>query len=728
MAKFLVRTLLLASSLLLAACGDDNTDTAAGTSSSASVIESSAIKGVIHNGRVQASRWEDGVWSPVATAMTNETGGFSLDVDGVPAGILRLQLSLSDDPATLTRMRCDAPAGCGSAAFGEWQSLTTSPALLSWARVEASGDVTVMPLTPLSTMVVRYAESLGGVLNESTIAFAQNRLAFILGVTPAALMTLPGDVTSPTFVAAASTDALRISLLSAAFAQLSAGGDVNQTLNAFADAFVGNNGRLLQAGNVSLASLLTAATEVAGQAGVDAARLSVNEWQLPLTTLVDGQLLALTPVVFDTNALVTDLGALGEDIKRVMRESGALNLEHLFVKELSEFGWLLGADTPVVAEVAMQTVVYAVMGSAYLDVLPTSITQVPLVEGELNVALNRKTSTQPNQLVVSGTYKGLLVDLTIDLTSFTQGATDRLFTYRAVGSVANDSIDASINGVFSIDPHETDLAPLLAAIQSIAAGTGDIGSLVNVVTAMLVNGHGTFVLDGHAGIRNLLNNSQLAVTGKASAELDMDGAANGGVLLNGGIAYGDLVLPNGDSYRITRGSDEHLTFSLDGSGNGSMSAKFLATILTVPEARVIASGSLSRAGLFVSHVRDEAVSVLNQLSSGATLDLANSLAAILAFDFSGMNLVVDGQAVVDGWGKTYRLAVRNGEISIYQPNSDTQVAMNLSLGQQGLFVRTTTRYWLVGVDFTNPALTVADSTGGESRYSFDTMLGYFAGL
>lgn len=728
MNRRLVRILLLASSLLLTACGNDSGDATVDTPPSASVIKSSAIKGVIQNGRVQASRWESGAWSPVATAMTNEAGEFSLDVEGASAGILRLELSLSDDPAASTRMRCDAPAGCGSAAFGEWQSLTTSPALLSWARVEASGDVTVMPLTPLSTMVIRYAESLGGVLNESTIAFAQNRLAFILGVTPAALMTLPGDVTSPTFVAAASTDALRISLLSAAFSQLSAGGDVNQTLNAFVDAFVGNNGRLLQAGNVSLASLLSAASEVAGQAGVDAARLSVNEWQLPLTTLVDGQLLELTPVVFDANVLVTDLGALGEDIKRVMRESGALNLEHLFVKELSEFGWLLGADTPVVAEVAMQTVVYAVMGSAYLDVLPSSITQVPLVQGALNVTLNRKTSTQPNQLVVSGTYKGLLVDLTIDLTTFNQGATDRLFTYKAVGSVANDRIDASIDGVFSIDPHETDLAPLLAAIQSIAAGTGNIGSLVNVVTAMLINGHGTFALDGHAGIRNLLNNSQLAVTGKASAELDMDGAANGGVLLNGGIAYGDLVLPNGDSYRITRGSDEHLTFSLDGSGNGSMSAKFLATILTVPEARVIASGSLSRAGLFVSHVRDEAVNVLNQLSSGATLNLADSLAAVLAFDFSGMNLVVDGQAVVDGWGKTYRLVVRNGEISIYQPNSETQVAMNLSLGQQGLFVRTTTRYWLVGVDFTNPALTVADSTGGESRYSFDTILGYFAGL
>lgn len=734
MRKHLLGGLVLACGLLLTGCDDDKTSTISSPQTGPVAVSSSAVKGVIHNGLVTARRWQEGEWVEVDRALTNVAGDFSLVLADRTMGVLRLELSLSNDASAVTRMRCDAPAGCGTAAYGQWQTLAESPALVSWASVNASGEVAIMPLTPLSTMVVRYAESLGGVLNEATLSFSRRRLANLLNMAPETLMARPGDITSPTFVAAASADALRVSLLSAAFAQMAAGGDVNAVLDDFAGAFSRNNGRLLQAGEGdSLARLLQAASEVGGQVNVEASLARVGEWQERLVSLTSGELIQLEASAVDTNVLVTDLGALGEDVKRVIRESGARNLEHLLVKELSEFGWLLGADTPVVAEVALQTVVYTVMGAACLDVLPPSITQVPLAQGELNAILKRKTATQPNQLIISGTYKGVRVNLVVDLTTFKQGAASQLFTYKAVGSVANDRINAEIDGVFSIDPHETDLEPLLAAIQSLAnqlaAGSNpDLSGLLSVVAGMLGTGHGTFALDGHAGIVNLLNGSQLAVTGKASAELDMDGAANGGILVNGGIAYGDMVLPNGDAYRITRGSDEHLTFTLDGNGDGSMSAKFLATILTVPEARVIATGSLTRAGLLAGHVRDEAVNVLNQLAAGTSVNLADSLSALLDVDFTKMNLVVDGRAVVDGWSKSYRLAVRNGDIRIYQPNSDTQLAMSLNLGQQGLFVQTATRYWLIGVDLANPALIVSDSMGGESRYSFDMILGYFASL
>lgn len=76
----------------------------------------------------------------------------------------------------------------------------------------------------------------------------------------------------------------------------------------------------------------------------------------------------------------------------------------------------------------------------------------------------------------------------------------------------------------------------------------------------------------------------------------------------------------------------------------------------------------------------------------------------------------------------YRLAVRNGAVSIYQPDSDSELAMTLNLGQQGLFIQTANHYWLIGVDVANPALVIADSSGGETRYSFDAILGYIAGL
>jgi len=725
-AKNLVRGIVLVSSLLLAACGSDSTDTPASTPSSSASINSSAVKGVIDNGRVVASRWQEGAWTQVASTLTNEAGDFSLNLQDAQPGILRLELLLSDNPAEATRMRCDAPAGCGTAVFGEWQELAIAPALVSWARVESSGAVAVMPLTPLSTLVVRYAESISGVLSNASLSFAQERVARMLGVSSSVLMARPGDITSTTFVAAASADAMQVTLLSAAFAQMAAGGDLNQVLNDFVAGLIENNGRLQQEGDVSLSHLLTSASEVGAQVDVDASRLRVAEWQSRIAALVSGQLSPLNSIALNTSVFVTDLGALGVDVAKVIRDSGAFNLEHLMVKELSEFGWLLGTDSQAVAEVAIQTVAYAALGSVYLDALPPSINSTPLASGDLTAVLNRKTETTPNQLLLTGTYKGLQVDLTIDLTSFKEGAANKLFVYKAVGALGNAVIKADIDGTLSIDPKDTDLQPLLAGIQSIVSGNGDTNVLVNAVSGLLANGHGVFALDGSAGMKNLSNNSELSVAGKASAELTMDGADNDGVLVNGGIAYGDLVLPNGDSYRITRGSDEHLTFSLDGTGDGQLSAKFLATILTVPQARVIATGSLTKAGLFISHARDEAVNLLGQITSGASVNLADTLAALTNFDFTSMNLIVDGKAVVDGWSKSYRLAVRNGDIKVYQPNSDTSVAMTLNFGRQGLFVQTTSRFWLIGVDFANPALVVADATGGESRYSFDALLGYLA--
>ena len=727
----LVHSLVLAASLLLAACGKDGaapSGSSAAVSPSSPSVSSAAVKGVIHNGVVTARRWQDGQWLSVATTLTREDGGFSLALgSGVPAGILRLDLSAASD-GVQTRMRCDAPAGCGGATFGEWQPLAAVPHLQTWAEVDAAGNVRVMPLTPLSTMVVRYAESLDGVPDAAAYAFARQRLARVLGVGADALMAMPGDITSSTFVAAALADQLRVSLLSAGFAQIASGGDVQAVIDAFATAFTEGNGRLLQTGTsgVTLASLLEAAIQVGAHVGADPARLQSNEWLARMAVLAADEFTAVPAARFDSAAFLSGLGALGEDVQRVIRESGALNLEHLVVKELAEFGWLLGPDTPALTEVVLQSVLYSVMGAVYLDVLPAAYPEFPLAAGELSVVLKRKTATLPDRLAISGTHGALQVDVTIDLTSFRRGAADRRFVYRAVGSVASDRINASINGRLVIDSHETDLAPLLAAIDQVASGSGDLSALSRAVAGMLVNGHGTFGLEGEAGIQNLLNGSRLAVSGAAGAEVDMDGANEGGMLVQGGVAHGQLTLPNGDSFRIVPGTDQHLTFRLDENGDGSLSARFLANVLTVPQARVLATGSLARAGVLASHVRDQLVNVLGQAADGVSIDLGATLATILAFDFSGMHLAVDGKAVVDGWGKTYSMAVRDGDVRIFQPNSTTSVALGLSVGSHGVFIQTPSQYWLIGLDLERMALLVADSSGGESRYDLGSLAGSVA--
>lgn len=729
--KPLFRPLVLAASLLLAACGNEGADQSVGSLPVATTnpsVSSAAVKGVIHNGVVTAQRWHDGQWAAVATAFTREDGSFSIALGPeASAGILRLDLSAASG-GVQTRMRCDAPAGCGNAAFGEWLPLADVPQLKTWAEVDAGGNVRVMPLTPLSTMVVRYAESLDGVPDAAAFAFSRQRLARALGVGVDALMALPGDITSATFVAAASPDQLRVSLLSAGFAQMASGGDMQAVIDAFATAFTQGNGRLLQeaATGASLASLLDAAVQVGMHVGADPARLQSNEWLNRLAVLNADEFTTLPAARFDSAAFLNGLGGLGEDVQRVIRESGAVSLEHLVAKELSEFGWLLGPDSPAVVQVVMQSVLYSLMGAVYLDALPASYTEFPLVSGELNAVLKRKTATLPDRLVISGTHLGLQVNVTIDLTSFRRGAADKRFVYRAVGSVTSDRIDAGINGSLVIQSHETDLTPLLAAIDQIAAGSGDLSSLVTAIAGMLESGHGTFAIDGEAGIENLSNGSRLAVSGSASAELDMDGAAEGGMLVEGGVTHGQLTLPNGDTFRIQSGTDQHLTFTLDENGDGSLSARFLANVLTVPQTRVLATGSLTRAGKLASHVRDQLVGVLNQAADGASIDFSAALTAILGFDFSGMHLVVDGEAVVDGWSKTYRMAIRDGDWRVYQPNSTTSVALALNIGAHGVFIQTSGQYWLIGLDLENLALVVSDSAGGESRHDLGSLLGQVA--
>ena len=109
-----------------------------------------------------------------------------------------------------------------------------------------------------------------------------------------------------------------------------------------------------------------------------------------------------------------------------------------------------------------------------------------------------------------------------------------------------------------------------------------------------------------------------------------------------------------------------------------------------------------------------------------TIDFSAALTAILGFEFSGMHLVVDGEAVVDGWSKTYRMAIRDGDWRVYQPNSTTSVALALNIGAHGVFIQTSGQYWLIGLDLENLALVVSDSAGGESRHDLGSLLGQVA--
>lgn len=731
MHRHVLASLCLFLSLVLAACGGGSGSDSSGSSTPTSTVSSNVVKGIIDNGIIKAWRWENGAYVQVGSAATDVTGHYSLSLSDHAQGLVRLDLTISTDPANPTRMRCDA-AKCGNAAFGDWVTLTTNPGLSTWAKVAADGTVTVMPMTPVSTLLVRYAEAVGGHLDADTVSFAEQRIASLLNMSTDDLLAVPGDLTSVVWVNAASNKALKLTLLAAAFADIAngQGKDVSAIINDYATAFNDNNGRLLQAGDTGVATLGNL-LQSAINSGVLSHSPANADWEQTLTTLQSNVLSALPAgATFDSGKLLTALGPMGDDIRSVITASGKNNLEELVTSELAQFGWLASKDTAGVAGVAVQTVVYAVMGSTALGAIPPQyLAFVPSLSvvaasdgGGLDVVLFPPTKT----MTIKGTTPdGMVVDLTLTLTALNAGSHANPFSFSAVGTVTNANVKATINGTLTIDPTTTDLSPLVNAIGSLGASatggsTFNGQALLAAITGLLQSGHGVFTIQGTAALESLVNTgSTLSVDGKASLDLNMAGGANGAIAASGSVDHGTLALPNGDHFVVNPDNGDFLTFAL-GSG-GSFSTQFSAYVLTLPQTVVTASGSLSALGNLLSSARDNVVSQLQ----AATLDLASILNVFVNFDYSQMHLTVNGQAnILGSYQHVYKLALANGDLTITQPNSN-QVAIEVSGSTKGLMVRAGTLWWVLGVDLSNvndPALTVGDASGGEYRIDLTSLI------
>lgn len=707
--------LALISSLLLAGCGDDKSAGGGTTTPPAPVaVSSSVVKGVIDGGVVEAAQWQGTAWVKVAEAATNAAGGFSLQLPAETRGLLRLTLTLGDDDAA--QMRCDAVAGCDGAAFGDLVPLTEAPGLVSWAEVGADGAVTVMPLTPLSTLVVRYAEAVGGRLDALSLSFARQRLALLLGMTPEQLLAPAGDITSAVWVSTTDASGLKVSLLSAGFAEMAAGqgSSINALIDRYVVEFLANDGRLLQStfdDTPSLQAWLEAARNVAQQLTTGDAETLIAQWQERIDSLQAYVLNTLPPMAgLDSNAWLTAMGALGDDIRGVIASSGAVSLEHLLFNELNQFRWLLSADSLALVQNAMEVVGHVITGMAMLD-SPFACGMndtIPLITEE---GYSATLDCTARTIRLEGSRYGMAVDLSIVLTSLSAGSEAGLFTFTAQGEISNERVRAHIDGTLGIDPKDTDLSGLAALFS----GNLSQESLLQVLNTLLASGHGVFTVEGAAGISNLLNGSELSLAGLAWADLDMNGH-NGGVKLAGAIEHGTVVLPNGDSVSIRQGTNDALTFGM--TDDAWFNARFLAKVLTVPDAVVTASGSVTDLGTLVTHARD---SLLESLAA-ETFDLGALLANLLDFDFGNMHVSLTGEAHVAAWAKTYRLALDGTVLRIYQPNSTTDVALQVSLGGSGVLVHAGEQWLRIGFDWSGPALTFADQTGGELRLELGSLL------
>ncbi len=712
MLRALFASFCLTLTLLLSACGSgDSTPAASGGSQPSSAVSSNVVKGIIRNGVVRLSRWQSGAYVTVATATTDEAGAYALSVPSPVVGeVLRLDLDLSTDASHPTEMLCDAVA-CGTATFGQWAALTSAPGLSSWVSIDADKNAVVMPMTPVSTLLVHYAERVGGGhMDAGSLGLARQRVASLFRLSVDDLLVRPGNVANGVFLNSASPAAVKLSLLAAAFAQLTDSSHaLENVIGGYADSFVDNNGHLLQAGGAkSLENIYQAVQGVLGAAGNPVLQSAVTTWlSNAVAALESGKLSTVCyeghPCAeFSSDRFLTALGTgpdtLGGDLRRVMLEQNAGSLEQLVAQQLAKFGWLASGDTVAVAGVAVQAVGYTLLGSVGIP---------PQASNGLTGELNNTT----HKLHIAGTQNGMVVNLDIDLTSLPVAMqTTKVFSFGAVGTLENDNVLASIDGTLTINAAGTDFTPLLLAF---IGSSDDPNALGKAVSGILKTGKATFSLEGSASLKKKSDNSTLGIEGAGSLTVDMAGGANGAIAASGSATRGALTLPNGWVFSIDPAKQESLTFGL--GQDGSFAAKFSALVLA-HAADVSANGKLANLGALLTNLRN---GVTTQADAG-TLELGSIVNQLLT-DLSTLRLTLDGQATIPDFSHTYKLSYAAGHLVITQPNS-TAKALELTFSLSGILAQAGGSWWLVGLDIDDldhPAITLADDSGGEWRFEFD---------
>ncbi|MGH8493537.1 MAG: hypothetical protein ACRERR_10620 [Moraxellaceae bacterium] len=738
--------------LLLTACGGDGGGSAGSTAPPGpSVISSVAVKGVIDNGLVKLQRWQSGAYKTVASARTSADGSFSFPgFTPVPGEVLKLTLST----ASGAKMICDATQ-CGSADFGEVVTLGADLGLSSWVSVDAAGAVTVMPITPVSTLLVDFAEKLGGGhFTASGLQVARSLIAGIFRLQEDELLAVPGNIASAPWVGAADDGQLKIALLSAAFAEL-AGGDAAQiatVVKDYSQAFLDNNGALLEQDAESaqtIARIFGAVDHVVALITLEAVQDKALAWtEGVISMLREGKLSSVCQgdvcsQPFDSGRFVTALGAMGGDVTDVLHNNGYNSLEEALAGELNKFGWLASADTIALVGVATQTIAYSgeVMFNRYASALFAQMIGLPPVGAEFSTVtlepINGLTPTVTGAVLnIAGQQNGLDVNLNVTLPNLYLALHgNKKLSFGLTGTVANERVSGVVDATLVVDAADTNFAPLLSllTLENMNALFGDNPEASQVVLKKLMGAVGTlaqkakFKVDIAAEkfrFQKVPENegdvvSMLAIEGQGQVRVDMaGGSADKRIKLAGEVNYGRVTLPNGFWFEV--GEGESLSFAMD--KDGSFAAMFSANALALFKGD--AEGTLKNMGVLVSNLRD---SIVSQMTSTSP-DVSGMLGQLLD-DVSSLDLLITADMLLVDKQHLYKLRIANAELSITQPDS-SDIAMRVSLGTQGLVVAAGTAWWIFMPDLSDlsyPAVRISDDTGGQWVYSIN-LGGLIAGL
>lgn len=215
---------LLASGLMLTTGCSNSSD-----KNKEAAIAGTAIKGTLIGALVEACSVSNcnGENDPLAFATTDENGDYSLDATAAKSSTVILRLRYQDDAL----MICDAPDGCGTSAaaeikFGDSYPMPKALTLRSIASVDKSAkkvSVHISPITELVTAAAIESSSGAAALSADAVSKGSDAVRTLLGLDKGKLLTQvrPVDVTKAD-ASKANSEALQLSLLSAAFADADA--------------------------------------------------------------------------------------------------------------------------------------------------------------------------------------------------------------------------------------------------------------------------------------------------------------------------------------------------------------------------------------------------------------------------------------------------------------------------------------------------------------------------
>lgn len=262
---------------LLAGCGGggDGSASTQGTTEATVDIAGAAVKGVIQQGLVTATRLvadKNGHYSPqrqsTKPVRTAADGSYELKLRGKADGWALVELVADSD----TRMICDVVPQCdqvGAApvAFGQPLPLDHNFVL------SGAGDLSTetVYLTPLTHMAVTLAERSGNGLSAEALSSAYATVEDWFGLSAGALRLAPPDLTRLDDLSDVSADAMQVAIANAAFLALVNDNpnwdSISEVLNDMT-AQVTDTGRLSVTGDgtqVALADLITAAAVQASE-------------------------------------------------------------------------------------------------------------------------------------------------------------------------------------------------------------------------------------------------------------------------------------------------------------------------------------------------------------------------------------------------------------------------------------------------------------------------------